>query len=217
MPPKKSNQNYDNKIKKLPMKTKQKRHFFRYDETVLQKALIEINAGNMSINRASQEFNVPKTTIIDRMKGRSSENKRKTGPEPLLSRNAEIKLKEWVVNIAKCGFPLKKTDLLETVEKIAKDLGKSHLFKDGKPGQKWYMNFLKRHSEISLREAESVNRARAVITEQYIRAWFRDLKAYLETNKLNNIMTNGEFSTDSHYAPSQEKFWHLEDGEIYII
>ncbi|KAG5889833.1 hypothetical protein JTB14_023158 [Gonioctena quinquepunctata] len=87
-------------------------------------------------------------------------------------------------------FPLKKNEIIETVEKIAKDLGKSHLFKDGKPGQKWYKNFLKRHPEISLREAETVNRARAIITEQYIRTWFRDLKEYLETNKINDIMIN---------------------------
>ncbi|KAG5883640.1 hypothetical protein JTB14_025143 [Gonioctena quinquepunctata] len=61
---------------------------------------------------------------------------------------------------------------------------------DGKPGQKWYKNFLKRHPEISLREAKTVNRARAIITEQYIRTWFRDLKEYLETNKINDIMIN---------------------------
>ncbi|KAG5858417.1 hypothetical protein JTB14_010103 [Gonioctena quinquepunctata] len=75
-------------------------------------------------------------------------------------------------------------------EKIAKDLGKSHLFKDGKPGQKWYKNFLKRHPEISLREAKTVNRVTVIITEQYIRTWFRDLKEYLETNKINDIMIN---------------------------
>ncbi|KAJ8956456.1 hypothetical protein NQ318_010770 [Aromia moschata] len=131
----------------------QKRRFYQYTEDQLQRALFEIREKNMSINKASKEFNVPKTSIIDRMKGRSRPNR-------------------------------------HTVEKIAKDLGKSHLFTDGKPGQKWYINFMKRHPEISKREAEGVNRARAVITEEYLRAWFRDLHEYLETNNIADVMSD---------------------------
>ncbi|KAJ8953396.1 hypothetical protein NQ318_023513, partial [Aromia moschata] len=168
----------------------QKRRFYQYTEDQLQRALFEIREKNMSINKASKEFNVPKTSIIDRMKGRSRPNRRKTGPAPILSIEVEDKLKEWIINIAKCGFPLKKSDLIDTVEKIAKDLGKSHLFTDGKPGQKWYINFMKRHPEISKREAEGVNRARAVITEEYLRAWFRDLHEYLETNNIADVMSD---------------------------
>ncbi|KAJ8939921.1 hypothetical protein NQ314_010945 [Rhamnusium bicolor] len=97
--------------------------FFQYTEETLQRALFEIIQGNLSINKASQAFNVPKTTIIDTMKGRSSEYNRKTGPESILGQEVENKLKEWVLNIAKCGFPLKK-ELLEAAEKIAKDLQK---------------------------------------------------------------------------------------------
>lgn len=133
------------------IKRKEKRNFFLSTEEGLQKALTEIEAGHLSIRKASQQFNVPKTTIIHRMKGRSTGNKQKTGPEPLLGTQVENRIIEWVINIAKCGFPLKKSDLLNTVEKLAKDLGKDHLFKDGKPGQKWYFNFLKCHPEISLR------------------------------------------------------------------
>ncbi|CAH1962496.1 unnamed protein product [Acanthoscelides obtectus] len=122
----------EEKLKKLKIiKLREKIHFFEYPEDVLQKALTEIQAGNLSINKASQQFNVAKTKIIDRMKGRSTGNKQKNDPEHLLGYNVENKLNGWVINIAQCGFPLKKTDLLDTVEKVAKDLGKDKLFKDG--------------------------------------------------------------------------------------
>lgn len=50
-------------------------------------------------------------------------------------------------------------------KKISNDLEKSHLFNDREPAQKWYGNLLKRHPEISIWEAESINKARAIITE----------------------------------------------------
>lgn len=37
----------------------------------------------------------------------------------------------------------RKIDVLDTIEKIVKDTGKSHILPDGKPGQKWYLNFMK--------------------------------------------------------------------------
>lgn len=49
-----------------------------------------------------------------------------------------------------------------------------------KPGEKWYRSFLRRHPEISIREAESINRARAVVTEERVRNWFMELKQFLE-------------------------------------
>ncbi|KAJ8953444.1 hypothetical protein NQ318_023563 [Aromia moschata] len=65
---------------------------------------------------------------------------------------------DWLVNIAKCGFPVTKADLLDTIEKILKDEGNTTLFKKGRPGKKWYSNFLRRHPEISLRQAEGINK-----------------------------------------------------------
>lgn len=70
--------------------------------------------------------------------------------------------------MAKCGFGITKTKLIETVEKIVKDWG--HLFRSGKPSQKWYVSFRKGHPEIVIREAESLEKARAIITEENIRS-----------------------------------------------
>ncbi|KAJ8926583.1 hypothetical protein NQ314_021036 [Rhamnusium bicolor] len=141
----------------------------------MRRALHEIRENGLSICEASKRFGVPRTTIQDRIHGRIDDIARKTGPKPLLTNKGEKNIVDWIKNIAKCGFPLKKSDLIQTVKKILKDSKKESLFKGRKPGQKWYYNFFKRHPDITLREAESINKARAVITEENIRLWFADL------------------------------------------
>lgn len=66
--------------------------------------------------------------------------------------------------MAKCGFPISKQGLLESVSKIIAKTGIKTPFKDGVPGDTWYQNFLKRHPEISIRVPEGINNARAAIT-----------------------------------------------------
>lgn len=173
-------------VKRLERPSK-KKHYL-YSEESLKRALIEIKEGRMSVRMASREFGVPKTTLQDHKSGKVPQIAGKSGPQPLLTVEGEKKLANWVITLAKCGFPVKKIDLLETVEAIVKNTDIESLFKNGRPGQKWYQNFLKRHPMISVREAESVNKARAIITEESIRAWFRDLKNYLTESKNEDIL-----------------------------
>lgn len=110
----------------------------------------------------------------------------------MLGEEGEKKVVEWLLNIAKCGFPIKKQELLDTVQKILKDLKKSNPFKDDRPGQTWYVNFLKRHPEITVRSAEGINKARARVTEESIRLWFRELEIFLAQEGHLDILTEPE-------------------------
>jgi hypothetical protein len=67
-------------------------------------------------------------------------------------------------------------------------LQNERMIKNGKLGQKWYTNFLRRHPEISVREPEGINKARAVVTEQSIRFWFSELQNFLEENNILDIV-----------------------------
>ncbi|CAH0549892.1 unnamed protein product [Brassicogethes aeneus] len=177
-----------NKVKNQTKTQKTKRKMFAYSQDGLRRALIQIQENGMGIREASREFAVPKTTLQDRLKGKVPEIPMKTGPPPRLTVAGENEIVQWLINIAKCGFPIRKIDLISTVQKILKDCGKETLFKDGKPGQKWYLNFLRRHPEISLREAETITKARALITEESIRLWFRNLRMYLTQNNCIDIL-----------------------------
>lgn len=167
---------------------KTKRKMFKYSQENLRRALIEIQENGMKVREASRQFEIPRSTIQDRLNGKVPDIPMKTGPPPRLTVIVEKDIVQWLINIAKCGFPIRKTDLIATVQNVLKDCGKESLFKDGKPGQKWYINFLKRHPEISLREAETITKARALITEEAIRLWFRNLKMYLTQNNCIDIL-----------------------------
>lgn len=167
-----------------------KRKMFTYSEESLRKALDQIRNGHFSIREISRQFGVPRATLQDRLHGRSSDTLKKTGPPPLMGVDGEKKIAQWTVNIAKCGFPVRKENLIDTVTKIARDKGILNSFKNKKPGIRWYKSFLKRHPEISLREAEGINKARAIVTEECVRSWFKDLNEFLENNNCKEIMEN---------------------------
>ena len=61
-------------------------------------------------------------------------------------------------------------------------------FKDDRPGKTWLRLFLKRYPEIREREAEGISRGRAVITEELIRDWFKNLEEYLNKNDLVDVL-----------------------------
>ncbi|KAJ8914047.1 hypothetical protein NQ315_017566 [Exocentrus adspersus] len=64
---------------------------------------------------------IPRATVHDKFTGKSPAEKKKTEPPPLLTVEGEKKIADWAINIAKCGFPISKTDLMEAVAKIATD------------------------------------------------------------------------------------------------
>lgn len=78
---------------------------------------------------------IPRCTIQDRLSGRKTDELKKQGPEPVLGGQGKKKVAEWLLNIAKCGFPAKK-ELLDAVQKKFRVVKKP--FKDDLPMQAWY-------------------------------------------------------------------------------
>ncbi|KAJ8966813.1 hypothetical protein NQ314_003309 [Rhamnusium bicolor] len=168
---------------------------FQYSEeafNTFNKAIEEIKKRKCGIREICRKYGVPKTTVHEHLRGKTPKQHRKTEPAPLLTFEGEEKIAEWVINIAKCGFPIKKQKLLETVRKIVEDSDAKKIFKNGIPGEKWYRNFMKRHPEISIRESEGVNKARAIITEAMNRQWFKELNTFLVENDLLDIFDDPE-------------------------
>lgn len=162
-----------------------KRPIHNYTATALSTALSAIREG-MGLNAASRKYGVPRGTLQDRLKGRVREGPRRMGRDPYLTRTEEEKLVEWCTRLAKCGFPIKEEDLLNTVQNIVKDDKRQTPFKNDRPGRKWYSSFLRRNPQLTHRTPEGLSKGRAIITEEYIKKWFRELKCYLaETNNLD--------------------------------
>lgn len=192
-----------------PGPSRKERKLCGYDRTKIKEALEAINNG-MPIRTASKLFVVPRTTLQDRLAGRVDIDVFKTGRPSVLNPSEEETLVQWLIQLAKCGFPRKKSDLINSVKKIMKAENRPNPFKNDTPGQKWYELFMKRHPELSQRTPESINTARAIVTEEYIRKWFSDFLEFLtKTNNLDiledpNRIYNGD-ETSFQICPKSGK------------
>lgn len=112
------------------MSTKPK---FKYSKD-LQKALY-VRSRSLSYEKAAKMFNIPKSTLIYKEKGKTP-MERKMGPPPFLNPDEEKLLVEWLFHSADRGFPVTKTQLLDSVQLLAKELKRDNIynFKDGRPG-----------------------------------------------------------------------------------
>ncbi|CAC5404762.1 unnamed protein product [Mytilus coruscus] len=146
----------------------------------IKNAVQMVENKSMSIRSASQ-YNVPKTTIIDKLNGRSSLQAR-SGPNPVLYDSEEEMLVHWVIDMAKIGYGQTKQQLLYTVKTILDHDGRKTPFKDNLPGKDWLYAFMKRHPEISTRTPQKLGKERAVISWQKIKWWFEDFAKYLTEN-----------------------------------
>lgn len=170
------------------MPPKGKRSFHKYTENALNDALNAIRRGDISILGASKKYGVPRATLQDKLSGRAPEGPRKMGPPTILTTAEEEHLKKWCLDLAKCGFPIKIDELLNTVQKNLNEDKRVTPFKDSRPGRKWFNAFLRRHPDLSIRESEGITKGRAIVTEETIRKWFSDLKTFLEEQNATDIL-----------------------------
>ncbi|XP_028159878.1 uncharacterized protein LOC114352467 [Ostrinia furnacalis] len=176
---------------KMPNKPKQKKTV-NYPPESLVAALKDIREDGQGIRETCRKYGIPRTTIQDRISGRRTDKIRNRGPAPILGNTGEQQVVEWLNNIAKCNFPVKKQEILDTVQKILQDLKQPNPFKGGRPGQTWHLGFLKRNPEISRRSAEGKNKARERATEKSIRQWFQELETFLSESRQSEILQEPE-------------------------
>lgn len=110
----------------------------------------------------------------------------KPGRCTILTEDEEKALCVYLFSVAEKGFPLTRRMVMAYAWEIARRNGKDHLFNpEVGPGIHWWVNFRKRHPDISLRRVDTLERSRAqcldpVVVEQY----FQLLKKTLNDNDL---------------------------------
>ncbi|XP_063219543.1 uncharacterized protein LOC134529419 isoform X1 [Bacillus rossius redtenbacheri] len=154
---------------------------FQYSPSKVSSALKAIEDG-MRVATASKLYSVPRTTLRNKLSHISpAESTGHCGPHSVLGKDIEDMLVQWIIDCANMGFPVDKEDLCSSVKKLLDEGNvQQKLFLDNRPGKKWYYSFLKRHPVISQKHAEYVNRARGAVTEEKIRAWFREVYTSLK-------------------------------------
>ena len=154
----------------------------KYDNENVIAALNDIHNG-ISISQAARTHGVPRTTLSSKKHG-IYPIERKMGPETILTKSEENQLTQWMLHLKDNGFPVTKSQLLDSVHRIITLSKRKTPFTNGRPGRKWLDAFMKRNPIIGEKTAQNLSRARASVTEGGIRNWFAGVQQYLITNNL---------------------------------
>lgn len=160
---------------------------FRYSEKTLDNAITEIKSGNLSLNKASEQYGIPKSTLHNKLTNKVP-NIRKMGPPPILTSTEEKRIEAWILAKAKLGFPMHPDEVKDAVKKILQDIGRANPFTDDRPGEKWLKLFLGRHPQIARKNTEIISKSRASVTEESIRVWFSDLQTFLQNENIFDMI-----------------------------
>ncbi|XP_065891048.1 uncharacterized protein [Dysidea avara] len=133
----------------------------------MQAACDGVRAGQ-SIRRAAVTYNIPKSTLYDRMTGRVTGNK--PGPLPFLSAEEEDEMVSFLEGCASMGYARSKKQVLALVQRVISTKGINRTVGEG-----WWKSFMKRHGTLALRMAESLSYVRAVCSQPEILNHYYDL------------------------------------------
>lgn len=161
-----------------------------YNKQYLERAVLAVRHGRMSMRQASEQYGIPYTTINRRYHGK---NPLKYGRQPALSDMQESQLKEVLQICAEWGFPLKSTDIRYIVQQYLTALGVTEKrFNDNLPGMDWFKGFMKRHRDLTIKLAENTKRVRAGVSYEVIQEYFENLRRTVQGVPPSHIINYDE-------------------------
>jgi hypothetical protein len=89
----------------------------------LSKAYFAVKEGKMSTNKASKVFNVPRTTLQDRLYGKVDIETIKSGPQPLFNQEQETLLVGHLKTMDDVGYGYSRQEILNLASDYAVHLG----------------------------------------------------------------------------------------------
>lgn len=167
----------------VPKRPTVRRRYSQYD---VRKAMQAVKNKGLSITAASRKFGIPKSTLQDKLSGRTK-LKVPLGRPSVLSPKEEQTLVDWINNVSNAGFCVKKEQILTSVARLVKELNRPNPFSGSKPGERWYRRFLNRHKEVARTLSETLAKSKAYVSENNLRRWHSKVRCYVEKNHLGDI------------------------------
>ncbi|XP_017885313.1 uncharacterized protein LOC108628111 [Ceratina calcarata] len=182
---------------------------YQYSDSDLEKAFEKCRNGE-SFRKVAAELNVPRSTLFAKIK-KNIPLRARRGPKTILLKEEENRLKNWILNKARLGFPMHSDEVKIAVKKILDEAGRESMFKDNKPGDKWMQLFLKRHPEIKEKLTELALKSHVCVSEEKLREWFSGVKSYLEETNSISVLERPEsiFNGDETSIPLYPKSGRL--------
>jgi len=137
----------------------------QWSEQDLQLAVAAYKNGDYGLNKSAQIYNVPKATLKRHADGKNVHfNLAKSFGRPaVFDANMEQKLVNHLLHLESLFFGFTINDIRKLAFDIAEKCSLTHNFNKEKKlaGKKWYYGFMKRNSQLCLRQPEATSMARA--------------------------------------------------------
>uniref|UniRef100_A0A0K8T922 HTH psq-type domain-containing protein n=1 Tax=Lygus hesperus TaxID=30085 RepID=A0A0K8T922_LYGHE len=135
------------------------RMLFKYEVENLNRAISAVKRRNLSLRKAAETFNVPKSTLARHLS--SKKELLPHGGQKILTDHETQTLANCVKLCGEWGFPLNVSDIRDIVKSYLDRHGRTEQrFVDNRPGRDWAIGFLRSHSDLTMRLCENVKRAR---------------------------------------------------------
>ena len=149
-----------------------------WSEAAMSKAIGAVSQENMSVRRASELYNIPRSTLADRITGRVQPGA-KSGPPKILTDEEEEELVSFLCRLSDIGYPKTRKQVVDLVNQIAITRGRTEI------SMSWWDSFRRRYSHLSLRSASTLSVACANASDpQRIEHYFDILEETLRENGL---------------------------------
>lgn len=137
-----------------------------YTDSVVEDAL-EAVRGGMSFKVAEVEFGVPHWVLH-----RLGKNNRLlpvgSGSNPALTHDVEQVLEDCLIARSKMGYPCHRSEIKSLVQEYVKINNILTPFRDGLPGDDWFRGFMKRHTKLSLKKPEPLQKSRMRARDPFV-------------------------------------------------
>jgi len=151
----------------------------QWSEEQMQKAVEAVITSKFSVRRAAMQFNVPKSTLGDRISGRVQPGS-VSGPTKYLTCAEENDISRFLSRCCQIGYARSKVEVLALVQRILDSKGMKVTLSHG-----WWDSFRKRHPEFVLRVPAPVSQARSKASDPDVFMRYFDLLE--ETIKENGL------------------------------
>jgi transposase-like protein len=131
----------------------------RWKQEDLERAINAVKRTSVGISAASRAFGIPSRTLRRRIIRDSY--KKNLCPAACLGSAAEMEMVSHIQQKQAAGFALSRKDVQILAFKLAQKLGIKHRFcvAEGRAVKNWFASFMRRHPEISVRNAEGISSA----------------------------------------------------------
>ena len=152
------------------MSSSPRSHLYKHwSQERMEGALKEVVNGRMSVRQASMQYDVPRSTLGDRVSGRVLPGA-VSGPIKYLSTNEENELANFLERSAAMGYGKSVSDVLALVQRVLDTKQKGQTVSRG-----WWDSFSKRHPRLTLRIAASLSIARSKAADPEMLSHYFDL------------------------------------------